>query len=74
MDYQFEPLIDANEVSALLGLHPKTVQLMARTGKLPGIRVGKFWRFRKSEIDHWLRAEVKYSGYACRQNEEETES
>lgn len=73
MDYQFEPLIDANEVASLLGLHPKTVQQMARTGRVPGIRIGKFWRFRKSEIDRWLRSEVNYAGYAGRQNEE-TES
>ena len=39
MDYQFEPLIDANEVASLLGLHPKTVQQMARTGRVPGIRM-----------------------------------
>jgi len=71
MKYEFEPLIDANEVAKLLGIHPKTVQQMARARKLPSIRVGKFWRFRKSEIDRWLRPnEVNYTGYAYRQNEE----
>ena len=71
MKYEFEPLTDADEVAKLLGLHPKTVQSMARAGKIPAIRVGKFWRFRKSEIDRWLRHdEVNYPGYACRQNEE----
>ena len=71
MNYEFEPLIDADEVGKLLGLHPKTVQQMARSGRMPGIRVGKFWRFRKSQIDHWLRCEVNCAGYACRQNEED---
>ena len=71
MNYEFEPLVDADEVADLLGLYPKTVQLMARQGKIPAIRVGKFWRFRKSAIDYWLRSEVNYAGYACRQNEED---
>ena len=70
MKYEFEPLIDCDEAAQLLGLHPKTVQLMARSGKIPAIRVGRFWRFRKSEIDHWLRSEVNYAGYAYRPNEE----
>jgi len=51
MNYEFEPLVDADEVADLLGLHPKTVQLMARQGKIPAIRVSKFWRFRKSDIN-----------------------
>jgi len=71
MNYEFEPLIDADEVGKLLGLHPKTVQQMARSGRMPGIRVGKFWRFRKSQIDRWLHSEVNCAGYACRQNEED---
>jgi excisionase family DNA binding protein len=72
MKYEFEPLIDCDEAAQLLGLHPKTVQLMARNSKLPAIRVGRFWRFRKSEIDHWLRPNngINCAGYAYRQNEE----
>ena len=71
MTYEFEPLVDADEIAALIQLHPKTVQQMARTGRIPAKRIGKFWRFRKSEIDHWLRSEVNCAGYACRQNEED---
>ena len=71
MNYEFEPLVDADEVAELLGLHPKTVQLMARQGKIPAIRVSKFWRFRKSAINRWLQSEVNCASYACRQNEEE---
>jgi hypothetical protein len=43
---------------------------MARHGRIPGIRIGKYWRFRVSEIDRWLQDEVNYAGYAYRQNEE----
>lgn len=59
MDYDFEPLIDANEVAILLGgLHPKTVLQMARQGKIPGVRIGKFWRFRKSSINQWVQSQM----------------
>ncbi len=70
MDYQFETLIDSGEAAKLLGIHPKTLQNMARHGRIPGIRIGKYWRFRVSEIDRWLQAEVNYPGYAYRQHEE----
>jgi excisionase family DNA binding protein len=59
-----------NEVAPLLGLHPKTIQLRARQGAIPEHRIGKFWRFRKSEIDRWLQSGVNCARYACRQNEE----
>ncbi len=39
------------------GLHPKTVQRMARRGALPHYRVGKYFRYRVSELDAWLRAQ-----------------
>jgi excisionase family DNA binding protein len=70
MKYEFEPLVDADEIAELLRLHPKTVRLKARRGEIPAYRIGKFWRFRKSEIDRSLRSEVNCSRYACRQNEE----
>jgi excisionase family DNA binding protein len=51
MQYEFEPLISTDEAAGLLGIHIKTLQLMARKGRIPGKRIGKFWRFRKSELD-----------------------
>ena len=51
----YEPLIsDAEAASFLGGLHPKTVQRMARRGELPAHRVGKYWRYRASELNAWL--------------------
>ena len=70
MNYQFEALIDSSEAAKLLRIHPKTLQNMARNGRIPGIRIGKYWRFRASEIDRWLQSEVNFSGYAYRQHEE----
>jgi excisionase family DNA binding protein len=51
----FEPLIDSKQAASLLGVHWKTVQQLARSGQIPGHRIGSLWRFRASELDAWLR-------------------
>jgi excisionase family DNA binding protein len=51
----FEPLLSESEAAKFLGgLHPKTVQRMARRGQLPAYRIGRYWRFRASELNDWL--------------------
>lgn len=49
-----EPLLDADRASAILGIHPKTLQRMARRGEIRGIHIGKLWRFRASVIEEWI--------------------
>jgi len=50
----FEPLLDSTEAAALLKIHPKTLQRMARNGEITGIQIGKLWRFRASVLNFWL--------------------
>jgi excisionase family DNA binding protein len=50
----FEPLLDEVQAGELLGLHPKTVQRLARQEELPAIRVGRYWRFRASALNVWI--------------------
>ena len=50
----FEPLLDAEEAARLLRMHPRTLRTKARIGAIPGIQVGKRWRFRASTLDRWL--------------------
>jgi excisionase family DNA binding protein len=61
----FEELIDAGQAGKLLGIHPKTVQRMAREGALPAIRIGKYWRFRLSQLDAWVRSTVNSAPALC---------
>jgi len=42
----FEPLLDSEEAAALLKIHPKTLQKLARNGEVAAIHIGKLWRFR----------------------------
>ena len=51
---EFEPLLDAIEAAALLRMHPKTLKKKACLGEIPGRHVGKYWRFRVSDLNDWL--------------------
>ena len=50
----FEQLLDSDEAAALLKIHPKTLQKMARNGEITGVQVGRLWRFRASVLNEWL--------------------
>lgn len=52
----FERLLTDHEAGALLGLHAKTVQKLARTGVLPAYRVGRYWRYRLSDLEVWVKS------------------
>ncbi len=45
-----EEIITPNEVAALLRIHVKTVYRLAEEGLIPGKRIGRSWRFRKSSV------------------------
>jgi len=53
-DATFEPLLDSSEAAALLKIHPKTLQKLARNGEIAAIQIGKLWRFRVSALNEWL--------------------
>lgn len=58
---EYEKLLSDVEAAQFLGgLHRKTVQRMARRGQLPGYRVGRYWRFRASELEQWLRVQSQH--------------
>jgi excisionase family DNA binding protein len=54
LEERFERLLDSDEAAALLKIHPKTLQKMARSGEIVGIQIGKLWRFRASALNAWL--------------------
>lgn len=53
-DAVFERLLMVPEAAALLHMHPKTLQAMARAGTVPCLRMGKYWMFRGSSLDEWV--------------------
>jgi molybdopterin-binding protein len=45
-----DQLLTAEEAAALLHLHVKRVQLLARQGRLPAIRHGRRWLFERAQL------------------------
>jgi excisionase family DNA binding protein len=41
----FERFLDSREAAALLQIHPKTLQRLARKGEIRAMRIGKLWAF-----------------------------
>lgn len=47
-------LLTPDEVAEMLRVARKTVVVMARDGRIPSIRVGRFVRFDAAEVERWL--------------------
>jgi len=47
--------LSVEEVAEYLGLAKDTVYRKAKTGEIPGVRIGRSWRFPQDVIDEWLR-------------------
>lgn len=47
--------LTAAEVAAVLRVHERSVQRWAREGRLSSVRVGRSYRFLRSEVLRWMR-------------------
>ena len=50
-----DEVLTVSEVAEYLKINPQTVYHKAKAGKLPALRIGRAIRFRKAELDNWLR-------------------
>ena len=46
--------LTTEEVLEYLQVNLRTVYRLIKAGKIPAVRVGRQWRFRKRDIDAWL--------------------
>ena len=53
-----EPLLDTDEAAAIMRIHPKTLQKLARRGVIRAIQIGKIWRFRASTLEEWIQEKL----------------
>jgi excisionase family DNA binding protein len=51
----WERLLSPEEAAKHLDVHPKTLLKMARAGKVPCFRIGRYVKFRLSALDVWVR-------------------
>src|SRR5262245_49400973 len=54
-------LLTAVQVAEKLGLHESAVRTMERQGQIPGVRIGRYVRFRADEVEAALKALTKLS-------------
>jgi len=50
-------VITIRELAAYLKMAEKTLYRLVAEGTVPGFKVGGAWRFRKSEIDKWIKVQ-----------------
>lgn len=68
-DLGYELPLTTREAGAYVGLHPKTVERMARAGEIPAHPVSgvrrKTWKLYASELDAWVRTKVDSPRHPC---------
>jgi excisionase family DNA binding protein len=52
-----EGFLTTEEVLEYLQVNLRTVYRLIKAGKIPAVRVGRQWRFRKRDIDTWLESQ-----------------
>jgi excisionase family DNA binding protein len=57
-----ETFLTTEEVLEYLQVNLRTVYRLIKAGKIPAVRVGRQWRFRKRDIDSWLDSQRPRSG------------
>ena len=51
---RFEPLITLATAARVLRLHADTVKKKTRAGEIPGMKIGRRWMYRLTELDAWV--------------------
>ena len=59
-----ESFLTTEEVLEYLQVNLRTVYRLIKAGKIPAVRVGRQWRFRKRDIDAWLESQRPRGGGA----------
>ena len=52
-----ETFLTTDDVLGYLRVNLRTVYRLIKAGKIPAVRVGRQWRFRKSDLDAWLESQ-----------------
>jgi len=54
MTKQVPDVLTLNEVAEYLRIPRSTAYKLAQEGKIPGQKVGRHWRFRRTVVERWL--------------------
>ncbi|MFI3168664.1 MAG: helix-turn-helix domain-containing protein [Faecalibacterium sp.] len=51
-----EPWISTKDIAEHLGVTTTTIHKWIKLGTIPCCKVGKLWKFKKSEVDAWVKS------------------
>lgn len=51
-----EPWVSTKDIAEHLSVTKDTIHKWIKSGKIPCSRVGKLWKFKKSEVDAWIKS------------------
>jgi excisionase family DNA binding protein len=54
-----QTLLNVRQVAQYLQLKESTIYSWAQDGKIPAIKIGRTWRFRRADLDAWLERHLK---------------
>ena len=69
MTKQVPDVLTLNEVAEYLRIPRSTAYKLAQEGKIPGQKVGRHWRFRRTVVERWLGDEL--ASTEARENRDE---
>jgi excisionase family DNA binding protein len=52
-------VMTVEDVAGYLRVNPATVYKLANTGQIPGMRLGRSWRFLRPLLDEWLENQMR---------------
>jgi len=58
-DLAMDKWLTLEQIAEYLQMSTSSIYKMAQKGKIPAYKVGKQWRFRKEEIDRWIKKRNK---------------
>ena len=57
-------LMTTEEVAEYLHIHPQVVSKWAKEGRIPAVKVGKYWRVRWRDLEAWYVAQLPVKAQA----------
>jgi len=51
---EFPKMLTVKQLARYLEMDENTIYRLAESGKIPGMKVGSEWRFKKELVDEWL--------------------
>ncbi len=59
-------LLTPEEAAARLVVTPRWLKEAAARGDVPGLKLGKFWRFHSDDLDAWIEAQRRQPARSTR--------